>query len=284
MTLFRSYTQMMLVIYLSFGTVIGLLFPLFVSPFIDVRDGFVWIFTIACVLAGVMLGLLNYYIFILFITSCAKKFRNVFLGVREGNLQVRSDIISYDMIGDIAKDINETISFLEMADNMAKHDELTGLPNRLYLQNWFKGLNNKKATFIYFDLNNFKKINDKYGHTVGDQVLISLSAIIQMRMHHLGKLVRLGGDEFVFLQLNKTSKEEIQQTILHLLECFTELTKVNEKVDHLSPSIGISEYPKDGNDLMTLLMYADIAMYEVKNQRISGYYAYYNELVSTEAN
>ena len=149
--------------------------------------------------------------------------------------------------------------------HLAAHDQLTGLPNRYYLQSAFPGRRRGEGDpfcLLFIDLDNFKAINDLHGHTVGD-------AILQVVAARLGKvfgddlLVRQGGDEFIVLVRGAYDEEtkhrcqrllaELRQPIVHDDLQFT-----------IRASIGVTQSPRDGSDLDGLLRKADMAMYEAK--------------------
>lgn len=143
------------------------------------------------------------------------------------------------------------------------HDSLTDLPNRYFLDNhlnkkWIK--DKEKFNLIYIDLDNFKYINDTFGHSVGDEVIVNLSKNIASILSEDDILIRLGGDEFVILS----------QTINIELYCKNIIKTINKsfstgtKEVKVNGSIGVSNYPNDSKNINDLLVFADIACNNAK--------------------
>lgn len=148
------------------------------------------------------------------------------------------------------------------------HDRLTGLPNREYLDIELKDqLINPKNRYdlLFVDLDNFKDINDNFGHEIGDQVLIEVANRFKRIIDQQGWLIRFGGDEFVFIKLPIKTKSTLfaEQLITTLSEPFI----IEDMRFNVSASIGMASYPDDSDDLPTLLSYADLAMYEAKKHK-----------------
>jgi diguanylate cyclase (GGDEF)-like protein len=153
---------------------------------------------------------------------------------------------------------------------MVHYDALTGLPNRLLLQDRLDQAivhahrTNGRVAILFIDLDYFKNINDSLGHHVGDRLLQLASVRLQMCLREEDSVARLGGDEFVLslpLESDSTDAARVAQKALDTLaQPFT----VEEHQLHLSGSIGISVYPEDGVDVETLMRTADTAMYHAK--------------------
>ncbi|WMS86758.1 putative bifunctional diguanylate cyclase/phosphodiesterase [Pleionea litopenaei] len=174
--------------------------------------------------------------------------------------------------------INTYIDMLRKLNKMAAFDHLTGLSNRTHFQYQLhrqlkvSARHGKKMALLYIDLDNFKKVNDHYGHAVGDKLLKAFSERLlkSTRPSDLvanltkGELARLAGDEFALLLTNIESNavaEKVAERILSLFESGFLLDGVNHNVQ---ASIGIVITPDDGNDVATLLQNADAAMYQAK--------------------
>lgn len=166
---------------------------------------------------------------------------------------------------------------------MTQHDSLTQLPNRLYLQNHLNDLFDKqiKPLFIIFiDLDGFKRVNDVWGHAIGDELLVKISAVLRDVICNEGFVARIGGDEFIIVVGQKDQETVIQlaQKLLSQISVSYELSAT--KVDFLSASIGISVYPEHGQDVATLLKKADVAMYYIKDKGKNNA-TFYNETEMT---
>lgn len=150
--------------------------------------------------------------------------------------------------------------------DMAYHDALTGLPNRiLFADRMNQGIAHAKRSgelliIVYLDLDRFKPVNDEYGHYTGDWVLIETSKRIVSTLRAGDTVARIGGDEFVLLLANNSNTFEVQGVLERLMETICEPLEYRNKKIKLSASMGISVYPVDGVDSDLLLRYADQAM------------------------
>lgn len=161
------------------------------------------------------------------------------------------------------------------AIKMAMQDPLTGLKNRLGLMAAFDKkvsttISGKhRIALIFADLDDFKIINDTYGHKDGDQVLLTIASRIKAMIRHEDVAVRIGGDEFVILLAGIKSNdwEYIPRFISRLINTICEPVTVNQYTHQVGISIGLAVYPKDGQDLQTLLNCADNSMYLDKKMK-----------------
>jgi diguanylate cyclase (GGDEF)-like protein len=158
----------------------------------------------------------------------------------------------------------------EQIRRMVHYDALTGLPNRVLLQDrLLQEINHAHRSgglvaIVFIDLDYFKNINDSLGHHVGDCLLMMAAVRLQMCVRHQDAVARLGGDEFVLSlsELNDTADAAlVAQKALETLE---QAFEVEGHQLHVSASIGISVYPHDGSDVETLMRTADTAMYHAK--------------------
>jgi len=120
---------------------------------------------------------------------------------------------------------------------------------------------------IYIDLNNFKQVNDLYGHTVGDRFLQEISLRMKRQLRPGDLLARLGGDEFAVLVPDTRSRAEVEEIASRLERCFDDPFETEECSIQGSAAIGLAIYPEDGRSRETLLRAADAAMYVDKNTR-----------------
>lgn len=154
---------------------------------------------------------------------------------------------------------------------LAQHDVMTGLPNRSFLQTEInKHIEKSKNTpnefaLLFIDLDHFKTINDSLGHTVGDQVLIEISKRLRAHIGSKDLAARLGGDEFIICLSNIKDYNNLSAFAKKLRTALTEPIQILERELHITPSIGISIFPNDGNNLDELMTHADLAMYDAKN-------------------
>ncbi|MFH0710865.1 MAG: sensor domain-containing diguanylate cyclase [Pseudomonadota bacterium] len=157
-------------------------------------------------------------------------------------------------------------------ERMAFYDSLTGLPNRLLLSerthqamSLSKRFNSMMAV-CYLDLDEFKPVNDNYGHSTGDALLIEIGHRMQKCVRESDTVARIGGDEFAILLLNINTKKECENIIIKLLESINKsYTLPNNEHIKVGASIGITLYPQDDDTTAeVLLRHADQAMYLAK--------------------
>lgn len=169
------------------------------------------------------------------------------------------------------KKAEETIEFI------AYHDSLTGLPNRYQFYNDLKLTLSKKTTeslaVLFIDLDRFKYINDSLGHVIGDRLLKKVSERLKSHLYKNENIARSGGDEFLISLVNM-DREEVSVFAKHILNRFTEPFDLEQQELYITPSIGISCYPHDGEDADTLIKKADTAMYQAKRSGKNDYQFY----------
>ncbi len=204
--------------------------------------------------------------------------KNVLLTDDEGNI---SGMISS------GEDVTELKKTEEQLAFMAHHDTLTGLPNRSLLNARLQHalqIAHRQPTLLavcFFDIDNFKTINDSYGHDVGDELLITVANRIQDIIRKNDTLARLGGDEFVLVLENIRDKTEVAVIIEKILVAFSQPMTIEEHTLAVTTSIGISLYPQDGLDVSSLIKFADTAMYQAKGDG-KNTYAFYAEHMTEE--
>ena len=168
-------------------------------------------------------------------------------------------------------------------EHQAMHDHLTGLPNRFLLNQRIEYLlldsEKRHAPFVLFlmDLDFFKDINDTLGHAAGDSLLIEVTKRIQLLIGKSDTLARLGGDEFSIV-LPDTKKKDASKLANTVLAQMSHPFEINGQKVNIGISIGIVSYPDDGQDIETLLQYADMAMYNAKQKRIG--YSFYESILN----
>jgi diguanylate cyclase (GGDEF)-like protein len=160
---------------------------------------------------------------------------------------------------------------------MVHYDALTGLPNRVLLQDrLLQEINhahrsNTMVAIVFIDLDYFKNINDSLGHHVGDRLLEMAAIRLQMCVREQDAVARLGGDEFVLSLPDLHDTVDAALVAQKALETLEQPFMVEEHQLHVSASIGISMYPQDGSDVETLMRTADTAMYHAKEMGRSNF-------------
>lgn len=165
----------------------------------------------------------------------------------------------------------------------ATHDSLTDLTNRVLLYDRVQqALEHARrygmyVGFILLDLDNFKQVNDSYGHNVGDALLIEVSKRLKDNVRKVDTVTRLGGDEFVILFAPQPNFEDIELAVQKLFDLFSKPYNVISHELTATVSMGVSVYPKDGEDYNTLLKNADIALYRSKELGRNSYHFFLPE-------
>jgi diguanylate cyclase (GGDEF)-like protein/PAS domain S-box-containing protein len=170
----------------------------------------------------------------------------------------------------IIRDITELKQYEEKIRYMAYHDQLTDLPNRHFFFSKLAELLGSKRqepdplAVLFLDLDQFKQINDLLGHDVGDHLLRAVARRLAQSVRGEDFVSRMGGDEFTFILRGLRSKEEAGIVSKRILACFEDPFTVEGGTFHLSGSLGVSFFPLDGRDSVTLVKKADMAMYQAK--------------------
>lgn len=184
-------------------------------------------------------------------------------------------------------DVNEIKSVQRKIEFLATHDELTKLPNRNVLMERLElMLSNARrqdylSAVVFFDLDDFKKINDSLGHNIGDLLLKQVTRRLQKCIRDTDLLARMGGDEFVAI-LQADTIDEIDQIASRIINTINAPFEINEHTLFASASLGIAVFPEDGEDNFTLLKNADTAMYRAKEQG-RNQYQFFTEEMKQEA-
>ncbi len=224
----------------------------------------------------------------------AEDYQRMWAGIRErGHWQgevwdrrkdgaVYPKLLSISVLRDAAGQITHHIaSFTDISEHkeaenriryLALHDALTGLPNRLSLQERLEqallGARRRQEMLgvIFVDLDRFKLINDTLGHHTGDALLIQLAERLLACVRSSDVVARLGGDEFVVVVTGVQSPEPVEAVAAKVLEALRQPYELDGRVLHTTPSLGISLFPRDGEDGGTLVRNADVAMYHAKSR------------------
>ena len=165
----------------------------------------------------------------------------------------------------------------EIIKQLAYHDVLTGLPNRILFNDRFTlalthaQRNKQNLTIMFLDLDHFKDINDQLGHTMGDQLLKSVGYRLKNLLRKSDTVSRMGGDEFMLLLLETTCVEDTAKIANKILKTIRKPLVINEHELRITTSIGIVIYPNDGKNVDTLMKNVDIAMYLAKEKGRNNY-------------
>ena len=177
--------------------------------------------------------------------------------------------------GDLAvtiRDISESKAHLTELERRSNSDELTGLPNRYWIQQYLpRAIEGARAggqrlAVLFIDLDGFKTVNDVLGHAAGDELLRTVGKRLKTAVRPRDHVVRLGGDEFVVVLEQVEGNEDVEHVAGRVLGAFRDGFHLQHSVQVLNASIGISLFPEHGDDAETLLKHADIAMYAAKTE------------------
>jgi len=175
----------------------------------------------------------------------------------------------------------------EKLEYIAHHDPLTMLPNRLLLEarlehsiEWAKR-DNFKIAVLFLDLDHFKEINDAFGHSLGDEVLVTIAQRLKGLIKVKDTLSRIGGDEFVIMFENYEDLMHLEKTIQAILSLFETPVLAKGHSFNITCSMGVALYPNDGHDMESLIKNADAAMYQAKESGRNTYTFYTSEITHT---
>ncbi|WP_020652593.1 bifunctional diguanylate cyclase/phosphodiesterase [Massilia niastensis] len=220
----------------------------------------------------------------IFRAACARLCEALDTGLHDSEIEVapapdqplKAQWIRYKAVradGDLAvtiRDISETKAHLTELERRSNSDELTGLPNRYWIQQYLPQAieqaraNGRGLAVLFIDLDGFKTVNDALGHAVGDELLRTVGKRLKIAVRPRDHVVRLGGDEFVVVLENIGSPDDVEHVAGRVLGAFRDGFHLHHSTHALNASIGISLFPEHGDDAQTLLKNADIAMYSVK--------------------
>jgi diguanylate cyclase (GGDEF)-like protein/PAS domain S-box-containing protein len=187
------------------------------------------------------------------------------------------------------RDITEHKQAEDRVRRASLHDALTGLPNRALLFEYSRHVfastrrNQHHAAVLFVDLDRFKPINDLHGHEVGDAVLKEVAQRLTASTRQEDIVFRLGGDEFLLILPDIEDGAYAGTVADHLVHAINQPYYVDELELSLSASIGISVYPRDSDDIDTLINQADIAMYHAKHSG-RGCYQFYSAALNERLN
>ncbi|MCB1953113.1 MAG: PAS-domain containing protein [Zoogloeaceae bacterium] len=177
----------------------------------------------------------------------------------------------------IYTDVTEHKRAMEAVERLAHQDALTGLDNRYTLESRLDQSiadarrSGSKLALLFIDMDNFKAINDSLGHAVGDKFLIAIARRLRKNARESDIVARPGGDEFVLAITNIQAVSAAVRVVTGLFESLAEPLMLEGQQVTPSASVGIAVFPDDGDDRVTLMKHADIAMYSAKDAGRNGY-------------
>lgn len=216
------------------------------------------------------------------IAECVRMHRNPDIGeilLQTGNgrwFQMRERRTRDGGIVGVRSDVTEIKASEAHVRHLAYHDPLTGLPNRRLLQDRMERSftlarrNKTQVAVLMVDLDNFKTINDRHGHRIGDEVLREVASRLKICVREADTVVRHGGDEFVVLLPELQRAQDAARVADKIIEDIAAPMRVGALELGVSASIGISFYPIDGQESDSLVWMADKAMYRMKQEGGSG--------------
>lgn len=200
------------------------------------------------------------------------------------DVEVRASVIPFlkgKMVFSVVNDVTEKKKEEQKMFFLAYHDVLTGLPDKKFLYNRVTEAIKKGEAFglLYLDIDNFKFINDNFGHDVGDKVLCGFAKTINKVLMGKSFMARVGGDEFILVLFDKdlinegetlssiNFKDKVYAKVKFIEEIFQKPILIGEMEFTIEASIGTSIYPIQGKEINTLIREADRNMYKIKNEK-----------------
>ncbi len=181
-------------------------------------------------------------------------------------------------------DLTERKRYESRIEHLASHDALTGLPNRALLRDRVEQAivharrTGSRVAVMYVDLDQFKLVNDSWGHPAGDALLVEVGTRLRSAMREGDTVARLGGDEFVVLLADLARPNDSALVARKIAGALAPPIVLDGRETLVTASIGIAIWPEDGEGLEALLQCADVAMYRAKDEGRNGYQYYSGEM------
>ncbi|MFN4219940.1 MAG: putative bifunctional diguanylate cyclase/phosphodiesterase [bacterium] len=214
-------------------------------------------------------------------------YKNVLFEIKVGEikktLQLSFSKVSKSDVLIVVNDISELVELKEKYEYLSLHDPLTGLPNRRYVTDQLKQFviqasrHGRKIGVLFIDIDNFKDINDNYGHHIGDKLLKEVSQRILYSLRPGDVVGRMAGDEFIVI-LDDIAKPEDVQLVCNKILSNLEKIEIDDILMDITLSIGISIYPEDTENVDDLIKFADMAMYKSKEKGKNTFEFYSKEM------
>lgn len=211
-------------------------------------------------------------------TIITDKNSEVVVNIKGFPMIVEGEIIA---IYSIIKNITEKKKFEEKLREIAYYDDLTGLPNKNYVEDKIDKIleNDQKAAILFLDLDRFKRINDFLGHSTGDEI-IKRTAKRLNKIVYGGVVARYSGDEFIIILENIKDREDAVNKVEEITNEFSASFMVKKRNIYLSLSIGVAIYPDDGVDKSDLIKYAYLSMHKAKDKMEKWYHFFDSGLIN----
>jgi diguanylate cyclase (GGDEF)-like protein/PAS domain S-box-containing protein len=170
----------------------------------------------------------------------------------------------------ISLDITERRQYEEEIYRMAYFDGLTGLPNRTYMKQQLDReltlarSGNESGAVLFIDMDDLKNVNDTFGHSYGDEVIVTAGALLAAEVDKGAMVARIGGDEFIVLLPGEGDRDRVGRIAGRIVKALGREYALGDSTTHLSASIGIAMYPGDGHHTEDILKKADTALYAAK--------------------
>lgn len=235
-------------------------------------------FILALLVGGIAFSVVIGYLLEKFILSrITEMIRKMWYIRSSGDLSARMIVTGLDELSDLEREMNKMISALEENQqeikHQAYHDMLTGLPNRLLFFDRLEQAiaqakrTNQNTALLFIDLDRFKPINDTLGHSAGDSLLKAVADRLKGCTRDSDTVSRLGGDEFTVILTNIKGENHVAKVSQKIIDTLSAPFLLQGNEVFITPSIGISLFPHDGETAEQLVVHADIAMYQAKGQR-----------------
>jgi diguanylate cyclase (GGDEF)-like protein/PAS domain S-box-containing protein len=188
------------------------------------------------------------------------------------------------MIISECRDITALKEAESQLEKLVHYDLLTGLPNRAYFNNRLEMAlyraerHNRSFAVMFVDIDRFKHVNDTLGHIAGDELLIQVAKRLLELVRAEDTVSRLSGDEFTIILNEITDSNPSEIIAKRVIECFSKPFTLTDQAVYISASAGVSLYPEDGKDIVTLLKNADAAMYNAKSHGKNNFKMFSEEM------
>lgn len=252
-----------------------------VTPFVDDLERNLWWVT-----AGVILTFAALYLMQFLVVRRAQGI----LEDQEGRIKAARDTLEIQVAArtdelkrtnlQLEGEIAERRQAQSKLNYLAYHDPLTGLANRrCFIERLEESLRetaqrDERLAVLFIDLDQFKQVNDSLGHGVGDELLVSVAARLTDHVRLIDMLARLGGDEFICLMEGVRVEDDVETLAQEIIAAFEQPFKLGDHELFLTASVGISQFPGDGDSVVALMRNADTAMYRAKSIGRGSYHFY----------